>query len=546
MPSVKKTYLGSSIACTCGESARFVSWREATIVSLVGDFRLQRPYYHCGDCHTGYRPLDKTLKLDNKTTPAANEVIALAGLTEAFEPSAATLLCKMTGLRISASKVRTTTEDAGRRLIEVRESDALGSTDELWDWHRDLRGKTCAYVALDHVSVRQQLPGGGKKDSRMAAVAMIYNPGERKQPIEQKRYLAGNYDLTELGRQLRFQSQQVGFHRCQQWIALTDGGNGLEQLIERDFPLAQCILDICHALEHAAELARALHPGDDDKFQELFDGWKEKLKTEGGAALLEEWEAIDLTDRSDTVKKVHEDQCRYVRNNQHRMELGLGRLKQPAKRSLVRDSKGLECAGANQEPTKSPTSERYFSAKETSGIGSGKNIPTNSTYKSKSHPSWSIALCASVADQSIDAFSPASSQSLTRFDQHVAGGVISVMLKDVHQFTEPLLSFLAFFSKHAAFGFLSILLQMIKVQADVFSQSMKFDLIGNPRCAVDVGDRFRCVRKVHRSAHATQHVTSGLTVLAGYTDITMIFSLVVDVTDFEFFVSVVGSWLRTR
>ncbi|MFO0968810.1 MAG: hypothetical protein U0793_24915 [Gemmataceae bacterium] len=51
-----------------------------------------------------------------------------------------------------------------------------------------------------------------------------------------KRYLAGLYDLDELGLQLRRQGGQVGMNCAEQWIGLTDGGNGLESFLRRNFP----------------------------------------------------------------------------------------------------------------------------------------------------------------------------------------------------------------------------------------------------------------------------------------------------------------------
>ena len=66
----------------------------------------------------------------------------------------------------------------------------------------------------------------------------------------QVRYLAGFYGLDELGLQLRRQAAQVGWDEAEQQIALSDGGNGLEEFFRKNFPLAECILDFWHAAEH--------------------------------------------------------------------------------------------------------------------------------------------------------------------------------------------------------------------------------------------------------------------------------------------------------
>ena len=77
------------------------------------------------------------------------------------------------------------------------------------------------------------------------------------------RYLAGFYALDELGLQLRRQAAQVGWDDADQQIALSAGGNGLEEFFRKNFPLAECILDFWHAAEHLTELGLALWPDDE-------------------------------------------------------------------------------------------------------------------------------------------------------------------------------------------------------------------------------------------------------------------------------------------
>ena len=65
-------------------------------------------------------------------------------------------------------------------------------------------------------------------------------------PCDGARYLAGLYSLADLGEQLRRQGAQVGMDAADSWIALTDGGNGLEEFIDVYFPRAVKILDFHH------------------------------------------------------------------------------------------------------------------------------------------------------------------------------------------------------------------------------------------------------------------------------------------------------------
>jgi hypothetical protein len=212
----------------CQESARFVEYRSKNVVSLVGEMRLSRPYYHCKHCGQGHLPWDELLRLSpQRLTPGAEEVSTLAGIQESFGKAAERTLLKMTGLRLSESTVERTTEAAGERLGQALKDGVVFGPKQTWDWHKDRMGKTCAYVSLDATGILMQGANGG----RMVWVGMIYNPQARdpdeealSKPCDGVRYLAGLYTLEELGLQMRRQGAQVGMDDVEQWIALSDGG----------------------------------------------------------------------------------------------------------------------------------------------------------------------------------------------------------------------------------------------------------------------------------------------------------------------------------
>jgi hypothetical protein len=70
-------------------------------------------------------------------------------------------------------------------------------------------------------------------------------------------------------------------------MAVTEGGSGLEELIQGNFPLvAAVILDEGPVAESLAELARAVPPEDEDASSALGQEWCRVLKAEGGAVTL--------------------------------------------------------------------------------------------------------------------------------------------------------------------------------------------------------------------------------------------------------------------
>lgn len=240
---------------------------------------------------------------DCRQTPAVERLTTLAGaVADSFEKGA-DLLEEMTGLSLSESTVQQTAESAGERIGKSFSQGRGFGKSEPWPWFSDARGETVGYVAIDATGVRQQGKGGGKADGRMAYVGMVFNPiPDRERVFEalpkpgetmKARYVSGLYSLHQMGPLLRLQGAQVGLDRAETWVALSDGGNGLEDFLRTNFPRVEAvILDFYHATEYLGKLASALHPNDEASSQSRVAEWSHLLKEEGGAvliAVLEEW-----------------------------------------------------------------------------------------------------------------------------------------------------------------------------------------------------------------------------------------------------------------
>jgi hypothetical protein len=309
----------------CQADARCIAVRGKRIDSLLGPLRFRRHYYHCAHCRQGCFPRDRHLGLGPAhLTPAASEVASIAGVQTSFAQSAEVTLQKLCGLRLSESTVERITEATGERLANLLRNKVVFATDQPWEWQRDARGHTTAYVSLDATGVRQQGEHGARADGRMAYVGMVYNArsehdSRRKKPHE-VRYLAGFYELDELGLQLRRQAAQVGWDEAEQQIAISDGGVGLEEFFRKNFPLAECILDFWHAKEHLVELGQSLWPNDDAARNRWLDRECHRLKHEGGRAVLDQLETLEVSPRSAAVQEAHRVHTQYYRNHVERMD----------------------------------------------------------------------------------------------------------------------------------------------------------------------------------------------------------------------------------
>jgi hypothetical protein len=262
------------------------------------------------------------------------------------------------GLRLGESTVRTVTEDAGARLGTLHDEGHTLGEGKPFQWHQDKQGRSCAYVSLDATGVAQQAEDGGPAEGRMPYVAAVYNPAPEKadkgtaeplpiagyepvaetaaaatalpgaaprspaRPRMQARYISGLMSLAALGLLLRKQAAQVGMEKAEQWIGLSDGGNGLEEFLRTNFNRENLmiILDFWHASSYLEALARAMYPDDEEKRTEQSKEWCHTMKHEGGEAILSELKELQLPSNKKGAREAQRQAEEYIEKNVHRMD----------------------------------------------------------------------------------------------------------------------------------------------------------------------------------------------------------------------------------
>jgi hypothetical protein len=319
----------------CAQDARCKGFRPRTALTLLGAVRFRRHYYHCPGCGQGVSPLDRTLGLSAADlTPAADEVVCLAGVQDSFAVAAVKVLVRLSGLRVSESTAERATEAAGARVAAAQAAGQTFGPETPWAWHKDAEGQTVAYVSADATGVGQQGPGGQAAEGRMAYVGTVYNPVPEdparwaeprgRRPQWQARYVAQVQPLAALAEPLRRQGGQVGMDQAERWVALSDGGSGLEDFLRDNFPrVAAVILDFYHVTEYLGKLGKALHPGRDEEAEAWRQQWCHRLKAEGGVAVLAALRQLDLRGRPRAARAAHAEVVTYFANQSHRMDYPL-------------------------------------------------------------------------------------------------------------------------------------------------------------------------------------------------------------------------------
>lgn len=287
-------------------------------MTVIGRVRVERAYYLCKHCHAGHCPRDAALGLTKgDLSRGATEAVALAGALGSFAEAATKTLPKLSGLRVSESTVERATERVGEDVGKRLSSGRTFGTPSPWKWSRDAEGQTVGYVSADATGVGMQGVNGGAAEGRMASVGMVWNAGKPGQV----RYVCGlTGGLKALGESLRNQAAQVGMDKAQRWVAISDGGAGMEDWLRANFPRVEAvILDFYHAAEYLSEWAKVLHP-DEAEATDDAKAWCHRLKHEGGDVVLAELRQIDVSVRSEAVQEAHRVLLVYFTNQVHRMD----------------------------------------------------------------------------------------------------------------------------------------------------------------------------------------------------------------------------------
>ena len=107
---------GSTIACACGQAARYAGRRPKTFTTLLGPLRLERAYDYCAACRRGSCPRDQALGLqDTSLSPATTRLVGLTAAEVSFA-KASELLAVLAGIEVETRQVERTAEALGREV----------------------------------------------------------------------------------------------------------------------------------------------------------------------------------------------------------------------------------------------------------------------------------------------------------------------------------------------------------------------------------------------------------------------------------------------
>ena len=151
-------HAGPTLPCSCGGLAQYHGRHGKTFESVLGPLHLERAYYHCEKCQSGFCPRDRHLRLEMfSLTPGVLRMTGSTAALVSFEESSA-LLHELAGVAVSTSQVERAAEALG---IEI-------AADERSRVERMGEVAPTSYLGMDGTSVpmrKSEVAGRSGKQS---------------------------------------------------------------------------------------------------------------------------------------------------------------------------------------------------------------------------------------------------------------------------------------------------------------------------------------------------------------------------------------------
>ena len=274
-------HVGPTVRCACGHLARYVGRRSKTFQSVLSGLTLERAYYHCAVCNTGFCPRDDALGLTGGAlSPGVLRMVGRVGALVSFEEGHQ-LLRELAGLDVPTKQVERAAEALG---CEV----AADEQQQIEPPPQDAPVAPTLYVGMDGTGVpvrKQEMEGragkqpDGTAKTREVKLVTVWSAERRDQegtPVRDDGSIsysaaiesAAQKDTDEqpsefAARALR-ETARRGFDQAEQRVVLGDGAKWIWNLATEHFPDAIQIVDRFHVKQHLSEVAKAIYGPNSD------------------------------------------------------------------------------------------------------------------------------------------------------------------------------------------------------------------------------------------------------------------------------------------
>jgi len=278
-------HAGPTLPCRCGKTAHDAGRKAKTMLTALGEMRLERADSHCAACRRGFCPRDRALGVEGASlSPAVTRMVGtVAAMVSVAESS--DLLGTLAGLPVHAKQVERTAEALGsetaedeRRHVVAAEATEIAPT---------------LYLGMDGTGVpmrKEELAGrpgtqaDGSSKTREVKRCTVWSAEGRDDDgvpvrdagsvsssaaIESAAMRDTDATCSAFARRVEREARRRGVDRAKRRAVLGDGAPWIWNIAGEYFPDAIQIVDRFHAKAHLRGVAKVLYGATSD----LGDAW---------------------------------------------------------------------------------------------------------------------------------------------------------------------------------------------------------------------------------------------------------------------------------
>jgi hypothetical protein len=268
-----------TLACPCGQPARYREQRSKPVLTAVGPVEVLRPYYLCAHCGVGQFPVDVELDIENtEFSPGVRRMQAMVGQEAPFAHGREQMKV-LAGLEVTTKSVERTAEAIGadiaqREQAEIQKALQLElpvvAGEPIPVLYVQMDGTGVPVVKKETVGRQGKTPGqpAHTREVKLGCVFTQTTWDREGYPIrdpDSTTYTGAIENAEEFGRRIYAEAYGRGFSRALQKVVIGDGAEWIWNLVALHFPDAIQIVDLYHARQHLWEVARKLYPNDQGK-----------------------------------------------------------------------------------------------------------------------------------------------------------------------------------------------------------------------------------------------------------------------------------------
>ncbi len=267
-----------TIPCPCGGEAHYAGRRRKDFVTALDIVRLDRAYYVCAGCGSGFCPRDRQLGLDGSVSPTVRRMTGLTAGQLSFERSSE-LLRELAEVRLNAKRVERVAEAMGREI----------SDDERQVIEVEPCGARTIYAGIDGTGIpmrsgecdgrKGKQADGSARTREVKAVAVWTAQSKNKKGLPMRDEGSVSYNAaiesaasgdrdalpSVFARRVEREARRRDMYQPgRRVVIIGDGAAWIWNLAGELFAERIEILDLFHAKEHLWDVAKVIFGADSD------------------------------------------------------------------------------------------------------------------------------------------------------------------------------------------------------------------------------------------------------------------------------------------